>query len=529
MSKVKYLFAIILLSVLFMPSVLASAKYTIKFNGNGATFGSLGKIKCEINKKCKLTANSFKKTGYVFVGWNTKKNGTGISYSNKQKVKNIAKKNKTITLYAQWVKNNYSIVFDGNGSTTKSMKNKTCLANKNCKLTKNSYTREGYMFVSWNTKADGSGINYYNEQKVKNITSKTKITLYAKWEPIKYTIVFNGNGATSGTVKNKSCTYGVKCKLNTNKYQKNGYTFVGWNVSADGSNTSYTNNSKVKKLTTKNNDKIILYAMWVNENQSVSVPNTVSKYAKNYDFMSLKRTNDFVPHNKSDLKNIIFTAINNGWNQLLFYCPSDYIECIKDFKNLSNEGTYELINSFVSTYNTYDRINSGYTKYGQLKIEIFKKYSDEKIKILNNKANEIIANNINNSMSLEQKIKAIHDYIVNNTTYNENESSYDIFSAYGTLIQKNSVCQGYVEAMSIFLDMFGVKNYTLTSKTHAWNGLYINRKWLHLDATFDDPISNTPVLRHTYFLIDNNKLNEVTDSSQGYHNFDKNIYAEFNY
>ena len=53
----------------------------------------------------KLSVNKFKKKGYVFTGWNTRKNGTGKSYSNKQKVKNLTIKNKgNVTLYAQWKK-----------------------------------------------------------------------------------------------------------------------------------------------------------------------------------------------------------------------------------------------------------------------------------------------------------------------------------------------------------------------------------------------------------------------------------------
>ena len=53
----------------------------------------------------KLTGNAFKRTGYQFNGWNTKADGTGTSYTNKEEVKNLAaKEGKTVTLYAQWKK-----------------------------------------------------------------------------------------------------------------------------------------------------------------------------------------------------------------------------------------------------------------------------------------------------------------------------------------------------------------------------------------------------------------------------------------
>ena len=81
-------------------------KYTIKYNGNGSTSGKMSaKKNCQYGKKYKLAANSYKKKGYTFVGWNTKKNGGGKSYKNKAQVKNLTTKSGgTVTLYAQWKK-----------------------------------------------------------------------------------------------------------------------------------------------------------------------------------------------------------------------------------------------------------------------------------------------------------------------------------------------------------------------------------------------------------------------------------------
>lgn len=79
-------------------------QYTIKFDGNGATGGKMKNLKNrKYDTSYKLTANAYKKTGYKFDSWNTKKNGKGKKYANKAKVKNlIAMNGKTVTLYAQW-------------------------------------------------------------------------------------------------------------------------------------------------------------------------------------------------------------------------------------------------------------------------------------------------------------------------------------------------------------------------------------------------------------------------------------------
>ena len=81
-------------------------KYTIKYNGNGSTSGKMSaKKNCKYGKKYTLAANAYKKKGYKFVGWNTKKDGSGKSYKNKAQIKNLtAKSGKTVTLYAQWKK-----------------------------------------------------------------------------------------------------------------------------------------------------------------------------------------------------------------------------------------------------------------------------------------------------------------------------------------------------------------------------------------------------------------------------------------
>ena len=81
----------------------SSYAYHIKFDGNGATSGTMKNMLCGGGMEYKLSSNQFKREGYRFTGWNTKKNGKGKKYKNKEKIKNLATKNgKKIKLYAQW-------------------------------------------------------------------------------------------------------------------------------------------------------------------------------------------------------------------------------------------------------------------------------------------------------------------------------------------------------------------------------------------------------------------------------------------
>ena len=191
MKNMKKLLIVLIASILFMPGVLAGSKYTVKFNKNGGT-GTTSKVVCTVNKKCTLTSNSFKKTGYIFDGWNTKKDGSGKSYKDKSKVKNLVKKG-TVTLYAQWKPIAYTIKFNGNGNNSGKTASLLCTYGSKCKLTKNNFVRDGYNFIGWNTKKDGSGISYNDKQKVKNLTNKNNktIKLYAQWENVAQYIANN--------------------------------------------------------------------------------------------------------------------------------------------------------------------------------------------------------------------------------------------------------------------------------------------------------------------------------------------------
>lgn len=239
--------------------------YTIKYDGNGATSGQTPSSTHEYDVAKNLTANGFKKTGYTFIGWNTKANGSGISYKDQQSVKNLISANGgTITLYAQWKPHTYTIKYDGNTATGGKTPSSTHVYDVAKNLTANGFKKTGYTFIGWNTKANGSGTSYKDQQSVKNLTAVdgATITLYAQWKPNTYIIEYHGNGATGGTTPNSTHTYDEAKKLTPNGFHKDGYIFDGWNTKQDGSGTSYKDQEEVKNLTDVNKATIILYAKW---------------------------------------------------------------------------------------------------------------------------------------------------------------------------------------------------------------------------------------------------------------------------
>lgn len=105
----------------------------------------------------------------------------------------------------------------------------------------NTFTKEGYTFDGWNTRADGTGTSYVSGQTF-IITGNT--TLYAQWEEIPVVVTFTmsySNNGGEGTMTDSNSPYesGATVTVLSNAFTKEGYNFDGWNTSADGTGTSY--------------------------------------------------------------------------------------------------------------------------------------------------------------------------------------------------------------------------------------------------------------------------------------------------
>lgn len=260
-------------------------------------------------------------------------------------------------------------------------------------------------------------------------------------------------------------------------------------------------------------------------------------YKKDYDFKFVKQITDFEPTNKQDIINIIYTILNNGYEDFTFFCPKSYESCLTDVQDIINDRTLvSNINNFVSPYNSYNKINVNINNFGRVNIIVDKLYSEELISKISLKVEEIYNELINDSMSDSEKIKIIHDYIINNTSYDEDRSEevkngteislkHPSNLAYGPLFTGKAICGGYSDAMALFLDKMGIKNYKISSSSHIWNLVYIDGEWKHLDLTWDDPVlaNGESAITDIFFLIDTNELNSKNTSQ---HIFDENVFGE---
>ena len=263
-------------------------------------------------------------------------------------------------------------------------------------------------------------------------------------------------------------------------------------------------------------------------NEGINEMPLSNNYKKDYPYNFVQNINHLTPKNKEDIKNIYYTAINYGIDKISYICEKDYPNCINDTSIISNDDILlSHINNFVHPYNSFQEIKTVVLN-NIVTITIKKPYTIDMINGLNNKMNEII-NNINNKMNDNEKIKIIHDYIIDNTKYDSNRikenNDYKSNLAYGPLLQGYGICSGYSDAMSLFLDYFNIPNYRISNDKHVWNLVKLNDKWYHMDLTWDDPITSdgSDILSHTYFLITTDQLEKLDNKE---HYFDKNIYSE---
>lgn len=107
----------------------------------------------------------------------------------------------------------------------------------------------------------------------------------------------------------------------------------------------------------------------------------------------------------------------------------------------------------------------------------------------------------------EERVRAIHDCIIQMTKYYEGAGDVLIDNTpYGPLVKGRGVCDGYTYTAKLLLDAAGIENRVVTGtalgENHSWNMVKLGEKYYHMDVTWDDPVDRTGVdhLTYEYYL-----------------------------
>ncbi|SEM87919.1 Transglutaminase-like superfamily protein [Paenisporosarcina quisquiliarum] len=226
--------------------------------------------------------------------------------------------------------------------------------------------------------------------------------------------------------------------------------------------------------------------------------------------------------------NIVKSLLNAETNTTFNASKISY----KDIGKIVNQALAN--NPSISYYNGLTASSNGTINF---KYKADRKVILEKNKKVNMEVDRIIKENIRKGMSDLDKVKSIHDYLVLSVAYDydnflKNNVSDDSYEAYGALINKIAVCDGYTKSMALILNKVGVQTIQVTGiangGNHSWNMVKIDGQYYHVDTTWDDPVPNKPGSVHYNYFLKNTKQLKVN------HQWDETTYpvatsSKFNY
>ena len=224
-----------------------------------------------------LTANIFIRSGHTFIGWNTvpapNSTNPGVFFHDEQNVLNLRADNQVFDLYAQWAAipiTYYTVTF--NTLSTIVVPSQT-VADGDLADDPNpdSFTRPGYEFMGWYD-ANGTGGTWGDPWDFEDDEVTSNITLYARWEPVTYTIIYHANGGIGASdaaiievsynvIYNQSHTIPNIGTL----FSRAGSIFRGWNTEQNPTSynpgRSFADGQTILNLYDRP-EAIYLYAQW---------------------------------------------------------------------------------------------------------------------------------------------------------------------------------------------------------------------------------------------------------------------------
>ena len=169
-------------------------------------------------------------------------------------------------------------------------------------------TKKGYTFKGWNitgmdndthyfytsggaktttgtalnttTNADAMKSSYIPTSYMNLRATSGTVTFNALFDVNRYNIIYDGNGATAGTMANQEHKYDAALNLTQNAYIRTGHTFLGWSRNKDAAEPEFLNGESVKNLTTDADGKVTLYAVWVKNSSALNNANILKNIKK---------------------------------------------------------------------------------------------------------------------------------------------------------------------------------------------------------------------------------------------------------
>lgn len=199
---------------------------SLTYDGNGATGGKTDPQNGVTDQRVNVRQNGFTRDGYAFTGWNTQPDGRGQAWAPNA----VWTLHGTGVLYARWRGNQQVLKYYGNGATGGSTAQQEGRTGDVIDTRANGFTRDGYTFVEWNTKPDGTGDHY--GKGTNGIAKWTMLPagndLYAIWQANPANIQYRDDWGATGSTPDTTGVTGQDVTIAQNGFTRPGYTFTGW-------------------------------------------------------------------------------------------------------------------------------------------------------------------------------------------------------------------------------------------------------------------------------------------------------------
>lgn len=195
------------------------------------------------------------------------------------------------------------------------------------------------------------------------------------------------------------------------------------------------------------------------------------------------------------------------------------LEIDNSLVDINTIGTYNV------TYTVTDQSNNSTTVTGAVSVyEKLPEYYDEEL--VNQKADRILAEILEDNMTKEEQVKAIYTWIRRNVGYvNHSEKGDWVRGAYEGLFLKQGDCYVYACTTKVLLTRAGIPNMDIIKKTvnpsHYWNLVDVGDGWYHLDTT---PRKDKSV----FFMVTDEELMAYSNAHKNSHAYDASLYPKIN-
>lgn len=235
----------------------------------------------------------------------------------------------------------------------------------------------------------------------------------------------------------------------------------------------------------------------------------------------------------------LYDRLTDAWSRRLDKINISDLNISYDDKPAFSNLNFRVINDhpefFYASFYTYS-YNSNTKLFTSITLEYNKNFEDldQAVRDFNDAANLALAQIAGVEDDVEKAL-LLHDYLVLQCRYNwvvatTQRDSDGMFNdpycdaghpwtAYGALVGKDAVCQGYALAYNYLLRQAGIPSIYVSSSemNHGWSGVLLGGNWYHVDATWDDPVPNAEGrCLHSFFLLSDAA---ISDSEHDHHSW----------